>query len=162
MQIRLNTGFEAICSVEPLFFIAVFLVGHRKLSLWRDPYLWLHQDEWIVNARLRRFPARLTIFEINWYYCLLWTVKSQPRSHGSLSCSEKQVKGRRVNNYRFDKSYSVEAREEFAASLIISWRHGYLKMSTTPEKIVLHIARENAGNKVGYILAGISCTLSIN
>ena len=34
----------------------------------------------------------------------------------------------------------------------------YLKMSTTPEKIVLHNARENTvGKEVGYLL-GISCT----
>ena len=49
----------------------------------------------------------------------------------------------------------VGAREE----LDTSYGPGYLKMSTTPEnkKILLHDARENSGNEVGYSL-GIMCT----
>ena len=69
-----------------------------------------------------------------------------------------------INNCRYDKSYSVGAGEQFAASFIMSRWCGYLQMSTTPEKIVLHNARERErereresdGNEVGYLL-GVSC-----
>ena len=83
----------------------------------------------------------------------------QPRSQDSLSCfgkepwlrlvtwlpksgSQKYRRRRRVNDCRYDKSYSIGTREEFAAKLIISWSRRYLKISTTPEKVVLHYARE--------------------
>ena len=83
----------------------------------------------------------------------------QPSSKGSLSCfgkepwlrlvtwlpksgSQNYRRGRRVNDCRYDKRYSSGTREEFAAEFIISWSREYLKMSTTPEKVVLHYVRE--------------------
>ena len=98
----------------------------------------------------------------------------QPRSQGSLSCfnpgyswsqgfqnlgaKTENGRGKKLNNCRYDTSYSMGARNEFATSFIISWWRGFLEISTTPEKIVLQkCKRENPGNEVCYSL-GISCT----
>ena len=64
---------------------------------------------------------------------------------------------RKVNNCRCDKYYLVGAQEEFDASFIISWWRGYLKMSTTPEKIVdfSYIAIMQRSLRIDYFCAFI-------
>ena len=81
-------------------------------------------------------------------------------SHGSQNLRAKTEYGRgtKVNNCRYDKSYSMGARNEFATSFIINWWCGYLEISTTSKKTVLQkCKREKPGNEVCYSL-GISCT----
>ena len=77
-------------------------------------------------------------------------------SRGSQNLGAERKGGEKINNYRYDKSYSVQAQEKIAASFIISRWCGYQKMSTRPEKIALHKTNSIAGNEVSYSL-GISC-----
>ena len=136
---------------------------HERLELLND-----QQDGGVVDASYLSTTSDLVV---TWaFFVHPW----QPRSQGSLSCfnhgcswsqgsqnlgdKTEYGRGTKVNNCRYDKSYSMRARNEFATSFIISSWRGFFEISTIPEKIVLQkCKRQNPGNGFCYSL-GISCT----
>jgi len=102
------------------------LLTHR-LAFTRTPFTWKLEHE------KPRKIAKFTFVE--WWLSMVWIL--QPRSQGFLSCFEKEPWLRLVTwlpksgNCRYDKRYSVGAREEFAASFIISWWMVFEKVNNT-------------------------------
>ena len=133
----------------------------KRLELLND-----QQDGGVVDASYLSTTSDLVV---TWaFFVHPW----QPRSQGSLSCfnhgcswsqgsqnlgdKTEYGRGTKVNNCRYDKSYSMGARNEFATPFIISSWRGFFKISTMPEKIVVQkCKRQNPGN-------GFCCSLSIS